>query len=366
MRILYLLTDGFGGHGGIALYNRDMLKALADAPRVTAISAVPRIAAPFTESLPAKVRWYAGAGASASAFVARAFREALRLRPGDLIYCAHLNLLPLAAALKIVTGARLALAIYGTESWTRGSRSQTLGLRVTDSVVSISAFTLDRFVGWSGYPRDRTTLLPNAIDLARYGDAPRRAGLVERYRLAGHKTLLILGRMHPTERQKGFDELLQALPAIRRETPGAVAILAGDGGDRARLEALAGKLGIADAVRFTGLVDEAEKADLYRLADAYVMPSYQEGFGFVHLEAMACGTPVVASNADGAREAVRKGALGVLIDPHDRADIVRGVREALARPRGIPPGLNYFAFPHFAERAAAWLARLVGAARAHP
>ena len=70
-----------------------------------------------------------------------------------------------------------------------------------------------------------------------------------------------------------------------------------------------------------GLISEVEKADHYRLADAYVMPGWGEGFGIVYLEAMACGMPVVASKIDGSREAVRHGALGILVDPSDQEDI---------------------------------------------
>jgi phosphatidyl-myo-inositol dimannoside synthase len=97
-------------------------------------------------------------------------------------------------------------------------------------------------------------------------------------------------------------------------------------------------------------VDEAEKADHYRLADAHVMPSRQEGFGFVHLEAMACGTPTVASSADGAFDAVRGGLLGGLVDPADPASVVAASLRAIDQPRGVPAGLDYFAFDAFAAR----------------
>jgi glycosyltransferase involved in cell wall biosynthesis len=82
------------------------------------------------------------------------------------------------------------------------------------------------------------------------------------------------------------------------------------------------------------------------------MPSRGEGFGFVLLEAMACGVPTVASRLDGGREAVRDGMLGVLVDPCDLEDVKRGIREALRRGRGEPPsGLDFFSFDNFASRA---------------
>jgi phosphatidylinositol alpha-1,6-mannosyltransferase len=104
-------------------------------------------------------------------------------------------------------------------------------------------------------------------------------------------------------------------------------------------------------VVFAGFIPEAEKADHYRLADAFVMPGRGEGFGFVFLEALACGIPVVGSRLDGSREALRQGELGILVDPDRPDDIQAGILAALKRPRGvIPAGLEYFSFENFAKR----------------
>ena len=78
------------------------------------------------------------------------------------------------------------------------------------------------------------------------------------------------------------------------------------------------------------------------------MPGYGEGFGFVYLEAMACGVPVVASKLDGSREAVRNGELGVIVDPSRRNELIAGIQEALDRPKEkIPNGLDYFSYGNF-------------------
>jgi glycosyltransferase involved in cell wall biosynthesis len=128
-------------------------------------------------------------------------------------------------------------------------------------------------------------------------------------------------------------------------------LIVGDGPDRRRLEEKAKSLGMDEHVVFAGLIPEAEKADHYRLADAYVMPSRGEGFGIVHLEAMACGIPAVASKVDGSREAVRDGALGILVDPSDQEDVKTGVLESLNRPKGVvPEGLDYFSYSYFEQR----------------
>lgn len=361
MRVLMLLTDGFGGHGGIALYNRDVLRALSRSARVSSIDAVPRISGAFTQQMPERVRWHARAARGAAAFIRASLRHAIGLGRGDLLWCAHVNLLPLAALISRATGCRLLLAIYGVEAWEPFERKRSIsGLRHVDHVLSISAVTAGRFAAWSGFPGNRCTIVANAIDTSLYGDAARDPALIARYDLAGKRVIMIFGRMHPTERQKGFDELIEAMPAILARDPAVVLLLAGDGDDRSRLAARAEELGVARAVRFTGRIAEHEKAAHYRLADAYVMPGSQEGFGFVHLEAMACGTPSVASIADGSIEAVAHGELGGLVDPDDSDSIVRQTLAALDRPRGVPPGLERFGFPRFAAEIDALVTTLAG------
>ena len=109
-----------------------------------------------------------------------------------------------------------------------------------------------------------------------------------------------------------------------------------------------GRWGLSDRVVFAGFIPEAEKADHYRLADAYVMPGRGEGFGFVFLEAMACGIPVVGSRLDGSREALRQGDLGILVDP-DRPDDIAGrhSRGPEAAPGGHPGGAELFLLRKF-------------------
>ena len=132
--------------------------------------------------------------------------------------------------------------------------------------------------------------------------------------------------------------------------PDIAYLIAGDGDDRARLEQKAADLGVADRVVFAGYVPETEKADHYRLADAFVMPGRGEGFGIVYLEALACGVPVVASALDASREAVRDGMLGEVVDPDDAASVRRGILAALSTERKVPEGLTYFSFGQFVKR----------------
>jgi glycosyltransferase involved in cell wall biosynthesis len=81
------------------------------------------------------------------------------------------------------------------------------------------------------------------------------------------------------------------------------------------------------------------------------MPGRGEGFGFVFLEAMACGIPVIASKVDGSREAVLDGKLGIIVDPDNPNEIEEAILKALEYPKGkIPEGLEYFYFHNFKTR----------------
>lgn len=340
MKILILCTDAYGGHGGIALYTRDLIEALAAHPAVERVVAIPRIIRGALEPIPPNVTFVASAARNMAAYlraVARVARE-----PWDLVVCAHVNLLPVARMLRRKT----ALWIYGIEAWkpTRRGRALVGGV---DAVVSISEVTRERFLNWSGYA-GRSFLVPNAIHLERYGMRPRSAALSARWSLKGKRVLLTLGRIVAAERYKGFDEVVEILPSLPEDI---VYLAAGSGSDLPRLTKKARALGAADRIVFTGHIDEREKIDVYNLADVYVMPSRGEGFGFVFLEALACGVPVIGSRHDGGREALRDGELGLLVDPSNPAEIRTAILDVLAAARReIPPALAHFAFPNFQSR----------------
>lgn len=341
MRILHIGTDSFGGYGGIALYNRELIAAMASHPSVDEVVVVPRIIVGEREPLPEKVTFI-----SAAARGRMAFLRALRGAGSDfnLVVCAHVNLLPVA---RLVTKHPL-LMLYGIEAWKplRDPISNRL-LRGVRGAVSISDVTRERFVGWSHYDGP-SPLLPNSIRAEWYGIRQKNPALVSRYHLEGKRVLMTLGRVVAAERYKGFDEVLEVLPDLDADVS---YVIAGGGNDVPRLQRKAARLGVTDRVVFTGLFPDEEKADLYNLADVYVMPSRGEGFGFVFLEALACGVPVIASRLDGGREAVREGALGQLVDPTNPAEIRLAIVDALAAGgKRIPEGLEYFSYANFERR----------------
>jgi len=111
-------------------------------------------------------------------------------------------------------------------------------------------------------------------------------------------------------------------------------------------------------VRFLGFVPEEDLLDLYRLADLYVMPSTEEGFGIVYLEAAGCGLRVVGGVGGGSADAVPNDKVGVLVDPSDKAALTAAIVDQLGRGRADSAAVEPYRRSHFAEAARRLLARL--------
>jgi len=376
-RVLALIPDAFGSLGGIAKFNRDLLGAICAHTDCAEVVAMPRLMPAAPGALPRKLTWVTDGLGGKLRFLRAALRCARGNQPAaagraaplaltppsgfDLVICGHINLLPAAFIarkfMRSTAGATrsqwspLVLVIHGLDAWAphRSALVRSLARRV-DALVSVSAFTANRFLRWSGAAPEQNYLLPNCVDLSAFSPGEKDNVLLERYGLRGKQVLLTVGRLVRT-RPKGIDEVMELLPDLAREMPEIAYLIAGDGPDRSRLLAKAAQLGLEGRVVFAGQVPESEKAAHYRLADAFVMPGYGEGFGIVYLEALACGIPVLASTLDASREALLDGKMGVLVDPRNGEDLRRGLLRVLQQPRGcVPRDLEHFSLPSFTRR----------------
>jgi D-inositol-3-phosphate glycosyltransferase len=215
-----------------------------------------------------------------------------------------------------------------------------------------------QLVGHYGADPARTLVVPPGVDLQRFtpGDraAARRAvGVPD-----GALLLLFVGRIQPL---KAPDVLLGAAARMLADEPAlrdrlrvhVVGAPSGSGLEAPRkLEQLAAELGIADLVRFLPPQPPERLADHYRAADVAVVPSHNESFGLVALEAQACGTPVVAARVGGLRTAVRDGVSGVLVAGHDPADYAAAIRSVLPRRQLLGAGARRHAARFSWERTA--------------
>lgn len=163
--------------------------------------------------------------------------------------------------------------------------------------------------------------LRNGVDLVRFQPQDRRAARTM-YGATG-RTLLSVG--HLIER-KGHDIAVRALPDL----PDFQLLIAGEGPERERLHALAAELGVARRVRLLGAIRPENMAQLYNAGDALILASSREGWANVLLEAMACGTPVVASNVWGTPEVVTSPDAGILMHERTPQGVVQAVRTLFA------------------------------------
>jgi len=350
MKILALMPDPYRGFGGIGQYNRDLLDSLTSLDRVERIVSYtrhnPPAESPFSPPAKLKQRFLPG---SELRYVCSAAAGALRLRP-DIVLVGHINLLPVGALIKKLTGCRLVVEVYGFEAWKRLRRIGSWATREVDLVISISRFTREKLISWSGLDSSRIKVVPNAVHLDQYSCGEKPQYLVERYGLRDKLVLLTVGRLPGHERYKGQDKIIALLRTLSRDFPNLVYLIVGDGSDRRRLESLVESLGVQGQVRFAGQVPESEKVDHYNLADAFAMPSTSEGFGFVFLEAAACGLPVLGGALDGSRDALVDGRLGVMVDPDSPEELLGGLRQILRTPKQVPACLRPFDYPRFRQQ----------------
>ncbi|HVP56795.1 MAG TPA: glycosyltransferase family 4 protein [bacterium] len=184
--------------------------------------------------------------------------------------------------------------------------------------VAVSDSTRDDLVR-RGIPRANISVVYNAVDHDRYtpGDHLK----------APEPLLAYLGRI---KRYKRIDLVLAAAKRVFERFPSARLVIVGSGDGLPELVRLAGRLGIGDRVEFTGFVTEDRKIEILRQAHVVLNPSSKEGWGVTVTEANACGTPVVASNVPGLRDAVLDGKTGFLVNYGDVQGFAERVSAILA------------------------------------
>lgn len=300
-----------------------------------------------------------------SAFLLQILRLGYWQRP-DLVISTHLNFTPAAQCLKRLRGIPYWTVAHGIEAWDIQQPRLQTALQGADRILAVSHYTRDRLLQEQFLDPRRIVVLPNTFDLERFQICPKPRHLLDRYGLNPQQpTILTVARLSSNEQYKGYDQILNALPHIRRSIPNIRYVLVGKGDDLPRIQQLLTKWDLADCVILPGFVPEEELCDHYNLCDVFAMPSRAEGFGIVYLEALACGKAALAGNQDGATDALCQGELGALVDPNNVQEIAETLIEIL---QGIYPNpllyqpevlrqevIKRFGFDHFKQTLAEYL-----------
>lgn len=208
---------------------------------------------------------------------------------------------------------------------------QHLSLRNADAMVAISNYTkgllLERGLGEQ---RIEVLHLGADPDVFYPLPPPEIERIKEGYGLAGKRVLLTVGNLFL---RKGQDMVIRALAEVRKSIPNIFYLLVGEGRDQAVLQGLAASLGLAENVRFMGVIEDWSRLrELYNICDAYIMTSRLqikegsvENFGIAFLEANSCGKPVIGGRSGGVPEAVLDGLTGLLVDPESTEAITEAI-----------------------------------------
>lgn len=201
-------------------------------------------------------------------------------------------------------------------------------------VQAISRSTADDLVA-RGMDRRKITVIHPGVDITFFAPAARESR-------SPRPTFLCLGRL---QRYKRVDLVIRAVALLRERGVSTTLLIAGRGEHEGALRRLTARLGADDQVCFLGYVSEEEKRELFRAAWANVFASPKEGWGITNIEAAACGTPSVASDAPGLRESVRDGETGFLVPHGDVASLATALETLSQLPDRVETmGRNARAF----------------------
>ncbi len=349
MRGVAILTSLFPPSvGGIQTQTLALARGLAELGTEVHVVTRPAPGRPAQEKLGGvtvhRAGLFRGGPAATLAYVALAARAVASLGGRVSVLHAHQLLSPASAALvacglrrtPFVVTAHASGAVGDVASLARQGllgRARLLALRRhAGAFVAVSGPIRDE-LRRAGIPGDRIRSIPNGVDTRRFApsDDAERRHLRRALALPPVPVVLYAGRLAP---EKGVDLLLDAWAEARRRGCLGILCVLGDGPERGALERRARDLGVLGAVRFAGATEDV--GPWLRAADAFVLPSRQEGLSVALLEAMACGLTVVATDVGGTGAAA--GDVARLVPPADvraLAEAIHGVLEEPGRARAL-------------------------------
>ena len=288
LHVIHVWVPGLQDSGGIQHYSLCLIQALRDLFPRSFIRVHSKLDAPgfiFADDPGIQVSAHGGMprACRTGTFAAAGLWHALRERP-DVILTTHPHFAKALWYVRRLTGIPYLSSAHGVEVWGQLQGSLLRALQDAAGLLPVSEFTRSRMIQEGGFDEAQVLVVPDTFREAAYQPGPKPTYLLQRLGLKPEQPILLtVGRLASTEAYKGHDQVIAALPQIRRTHPEVRYVIAGRGDDEPRLRQCAVHHGQEDAVIFAGFVPDSELADHYRLCDAFVMPSTGEGFGIVYL-----------------------------------------------------------------------------------
>lgn len=274
---------------------------------------------------------FTGAARGKARFVATALRAARR-HP-KLVLAAHPNLAPILSSMKLLSpGMKSIVCAHGVEVWEPLSLVRRRALRRADLVLSPSRATAEFLESLQHVSPEHIRVLPWALDPDFETIAATNGSSKLPATFPSSPVILTVGRWLTSERYKGMDTIILALPRLLLHWPNLQLALVGSGDDRQWLEAIAQESGVRLHVHFISDLSYGELSACYAASDIFALPSRGEGFGFVYLEAMARGKPVIGGAHGGAPEIIQDGVTGYLVPHGDAFHLATSIDTILSNP----------------------------------
>jgi glycosyltransferase involved in cell wall biosynthesis len=299
---------------------------------------------------------FTGTARGKAGFAVAAMKAARRR--AKMVLVAHPNLAPIVRSMNLVAPRMKSIVCtHGIEVWEPLSRMRRRALQRASLVLAPSRATADYIVSLQGVSRDNVRVLHWGLD----PDFETRAVATSDVRLPAEfplgRVVLTVGRWLATERYKGMDTLIQAMPRLLLRWPDLQLVMVGTGDDKEWLVNLTRDSGVQRHIHFLSDLTFGELSACYAAAELFALPSRGEGFGFVYLEAMAHGKPVIGGAHGGAPEVIQDGVTGYLVQHGDTVQLVTSIDALLSNPelarqmgaRGRERVEKEFRFPVFAK-----------------
>lgn len=215
--------------------------------------------------------------------------------------------------------------------WRRYVFTRKIIMSLADAIV-VHSRTAEKKLLIEGYDPKRIHLIPCAINVKKL--QPKRTSYLKKKLELSGPIVLYLGRV---SNEKGLLYLLYAFPIVLKEIPDAKLVIIGQGPERQNLIELSRKLNISKSVVMPGPISHSKIQEAFALAEIFVLPSiptasWREQFGYVLIEGMSCGKPVVASRTGAIPEIVDDGITGLLVQPKDVTGLSQAILSLLLNP----------------------------------
>jgi len=359
--MLFLSLNCFSATGGIEKVCRVVSKAIYDISRLSNASMQSNSlhdqpsASIGNRYFPSE--YFRGFGGRMISFLRHSIWKGIG---SDVVLLSHINLLPVGWMIKKLSPkTQIYLFAHGIEIWEipLGFRRHLLG--ACDRFLCVSSHTLEKLTSMHGVPAFKCEVLNNCLDpflpngrcLEHWPDLRASLNIHE-----DAIVIFTLARMQASERYKGYDKILKILPSLKERFPGIKYVMGGkaDMGETTYLEGMIAGLGLTEDVKMVGYIPEEQVPAYFKMADLFVMPSHNEGFGISFIESLHFGIPVLSGNKDGSRDVMISPGFGMMADPFNLEEIAEVLESLIKhRDRFLPDGemvRRNFGYDHYVNK----------------